>query len=809
MIAVLHPGSAVLAQEDASKDESKNFSIEEIVVTATKRAESLQDVDQSITAFGTDAIEKMSFKNMEDYLKALPSATLTSSVPGRNSLQMRGISTGAYEYRTESQVAMYLDEQPITSISQMPEVRMVDIARIENLPGPQGTLFGASSQSGTMRIITNKPNMERTSGQANVTYGSTQGGDSSYDVSGHLNLPVNDELAFRFVGFTAHEGGYVDVVPMDTYIQPEPGFGAGNNADVVDDNQNTYDVIGGRIHALWLINDDWTADASIIGQSSEARGAWESDPGLGDYKIAKFFDEWRDDNWWQVSATFTGDLGFAEFTSTTSYFERDSAYEWDNMAYFQEWSYVGWPVYDFNYASGGTVFNDQIQTRFAQEFRLASQSDSKLQWMVGAFYDDTYDEWEYGFELPDGIFAQTNAWYASNYSWYGACYYAANEFDVACPLPETDRTYYNNMKRTIRQSAVFGELSYDLTEKLTATVGMRWFQNDRDDYNLNQQPYGKAPPGAYYGTVGTDVEPGLEQFQGKTDDTVGKISLKYALDDYRMVYATVSEGFRLGGTNNPRAVAEGWITPEFKPDKLTNYEMGLKSEWLDRRLTLNASAFLMEWDNIQINSRVGPTWREWWARGTWNGKTGESKGLEVNGTYYVTQNFVLEASMYIAESTYTADTYSPVCPESEEGCEPYLYSGTSMPGAPDLKYWVAAEYTVPRAFDLPGDLWFRYDTSFQDETWDNTSAASENDPNGLVPAWRSSNLQVGLSLDNDLTITLMARNIWGNKGINNLETSTYYADWFEGISGEDPGWGRYIRTYQKPRTISLSVTKKF
>jgi len=264
MIAVLHPGSAVLAQEDTKKDDSNDFTIEEIIVTATKRQESLQDVDQSISTFGTDAIEKMQFKNMEDYLKALPSAQLTSAQPGRNSLQMRGISTGSYEYRTESQVAMYLDEQPITSISQMPEVRMVDIARIESLPGPQGTLFGASSQSGTMRIITNKPSMDRLSGQMDASLGTTQGGDSSYDVSGHLNIPVNDKFALRLVGFASHDGGYVDVVPMDTYIQPEPGFGVGNNADVVDDNQNTYDQVGGRSHALFLVNDKWTDKVSLI-----------------------------------------------------------------------------------------------------------------------------------------------------------------------------------------------------------------------------------------------------------------------------------------------------------------------------------------------------------------------------------------------------------------------------------------------------------------------------------------------------------------------------------------------------------------
>jgi iron complex outermembrane receptor protein len=255
IVAGLYPGASVFAQEAADSD-SEERAVEEVIVTATKRAESLQDVPQSISAFSAAEIEKMSFKSMEDYLKALPSASLTSSMPGRNSLVMRGMSTGNAEYRTESQAAVYLDEQPITSVSQQPEVRIVDIARIEALPGPQGTLFGASSQTGTIRIITNKPNMDGFSGQVDGIGTTTSGGDPGYDLSGHVNVTVNDKLAIRLVGFTAHEGGYVDNVYGTTFAPPEHG-GAPDNSAIVDDNQNTYDIFGGRIHALWIISDKW------------------------------------------------------------------------------------------------------------------------------------------------------------------------------------------------------------------------------------------------------------------------------------------------------------------------------------------------------------------------------------------------------------------------------------------------------------------------------------------------------------------------------------------------------------------------
>ena len=789
--SVLYPGQAAIAQEADADDE--DFVIEEVLVTATKRTVNLQDVPQSIMAFGTADIEKMSFKGMDDYLKALPSASLTSSQPGRNSLVMRGISTGSYEYRTESQVAVYLDEQPITSISQQPEVRMVDIERIEALPGPQGTLFGSSSQSGTMRIITNKPNFDGFSGQFDGTLGTTKGGDPSYDINGHVNIPLSDTFAIRAVGFFAHDGGYVDNVFGTTFAPPERG-GAGDNSALVDKNQNTYEIYGGRLAAKWRISEKWDSNINLIGQNGKTRGTWETDPFLKDYQITRFFKEWRDDKWWQASATFRGDLGFAEFTSTTSYFERDSAYEWDNMAYNQ-WQtsyygrYWGWLPYDFDYEYG-TIFNDQIQTRFAQEFRLVSQSDSKLQWMAGAFYDDVYDEWEYGAKIPS--LTQTTGWEAINEY---ACWYAAYYDAAPCPIPATDITYWNNYKRTLKQTAVFGELSYDFTPKLRATVGGRWFQYNRTEFQQYYAPYLAPPPGSYgYGEGRTDAK-------GTESDTIGKFNLQYSFDDDRMVYFTLSEGFRLGGRNSPRVVGDNPNIPStYEPDKLTNYEIGLKSQWMDNKLTLNASLFLMEWTDIQINSRLG---EKWWQRGTWNGDTGEVSGLEINGAWYITENFMLEGSAYFADAKYTADTYRP-CLDAED-CEPTLWieDGQKMPGSPDRKLWAAAEYTIPNAFGIPGNMWIRYDMSYQSSTWDDLDSAATKDPLGFIPSWTSSNFQVGMGLKNDWNVTLFVRNIWDEKGITDQWSTSYLTDWF-GKTGQDQ-----LRTLQRPRTISVSVTKRF
>jgi outer membrane receptor protein involved in Fe transport len=786
VISALYPGAAAMAQ---SSDKPDKGGIEEIIVTATKREVSLQDVPQSITAFSNADIEKMVFKNMEDYMKAIPSASLVNSMPGRNSIAMRGITTGSSEYRTDSQVAVYLDEQPVTSISQQPEIRMIDIARLESLPGPQGTLFGASSQSGTLRIITNKPNFDGFSGQVDGTVATTTGGDPSYDGSGHLNIPlVEDKLALRIVGFASKDGGYVDNV-FGTTISGNPGaYGSpGDNAAFVKDNQNTYDVYGGRIAALWNISDKWSSDISYIAQNSKAKGTWETDPYLGDYKVTRFFDEYRNDDWWQGSVTFKGDLGFAEFVSTSSYFERDSSYEWDNMIYNQwQTAYYGAPgyiaLYDYQYEFG-SVFNFQIQERFAQELRLTSLSDSKLQWMVGAFYDDVHDAWQYGSWMPN--LTQTNGWAAAQAY---ACYYQALGYDVPCPLPATTKIYINNYDKTIKQTAVFGELSYHFTDQWSATVGARWFQFDRSDSQIYGTVGGLPPRGSY------GVGEGRFDSAGKNSDTVLKFSTQYDLTDDSMVYFTYSEGFRLGGENSPRAAATGTIPASYGPDLLQNYEIGLKSEWMDNKLQLNVTLFDMKWSDIQINGRVGNS--PWWLRGTFNGQTGESKGAEISGEWLPTENLSIQASAYFADAKYTADTYDP------RGSL-YLSDGQEMPNSPKEKYWLGVEYTVPQFAGLNGDLWFRYDYSYQGKTWDNLDAALNNDLEALIPSWSTSNFQVGMNFENGWDVSLMARNLWNEAGINSLYNSTYASDFFG-----DPRF-RNERTLQRPRTISLNVRKRF
>jgi len=828
VIAALNPGAAALAQ-DSSQNTSRG--IEEIIVTATKRSIPLQDVPQSIQAFSQEDIEKMVMKNMEDYTRAAPSATLTASQPGKNVLTMRGISTSASEWRTESRVAIYLDEQPITSISNQPDVRMVDINRIEILPGPQGTLMGSSSMSGAMRIITNKPDFDGYSGQVQGTVSTTDGGDPSYDLNGVINIPVVDEkFALRLVGYASEDGGYVDNVLSQT-VSGVPGAHSGrvDNSDVAKDNQNEYAVQGGRLAALWQVNDKWTVDVGGIIQSSQSDGTWQSDDSLGDYKVARFYNEWRDDDWWQTSATITGDLGFAQFTSTTSYFERDTAYEFDNQ-YYNQWqtayygitwgenivdnyavnypNYTPWAAlfamrYHWEYEFGH-IYNEAEQTRFAQEFRLTSTTDSKLQWMVGAFYDDVYDTWLYGSVIPN--LTDTVGWYWANY-W--SCYYASmpNAEQWNCPIPDTDVTYVNQYKKWIEQTAVFGEFDYSITDDFVASIGVRWFRYDRDEYQLYEAPKGMIPVGTY----SRDWYAPDFTAQGTDEDTLFKFSLKYHINDDAMVYFTRSEGFRLGGQNSPKAVATGLVPLTYTSDTLTNYELGLKSEWWNNRIQLNLALFKIDYEDIQINAQPPSTddgSTPWWLRGTFNAGTAENIGLELNGSWLMTDNLKLEWSLYRARAEFTETTYLNPQDAIDDPDNWWFQEGTRMPQSPELKYRLGVEYTVPGAFGLSSDLYLRYDMSYQGETfrqpqgWDSENAADE-----IVPSWTTANIQAGLQFENELSVALFVRNVWNETASNYVGSDRWWLQ--TDIPGNTAGLQVQERTLQKPRTISLQLTKKF
>jgi outer membrane receptor protein involved in Fe transport len=793
IVSALYPATEALSQAPQAGR------LEEVVVTATRREINVQTVSQSITAFSTEDIAKQGFQSLSDVVNAIPSVNMMSWQPGSNAIIMRGVATSSAEFRTDSQVSVYLDDQPMTANSQQVGIYPVDLERIESLPGPQGTLFGSSSQTGTMVFITNKPDTSGFDAALDAEVNTTSGGEEGYDINGHVNLPITDNLAVRAVGYYSVEGGYVDNV-FGTTLN-----GQFDNADFVEEDYNEYSVYGGRIAARWQVSPTWESTLSLIGQTGDSEGGWESDPFLGDYKITRFTDQYYDDSWYQAALNVKGDLGFADLSVTGAYFDRSIKYQYDNANYDQ-WRtayygvYHGLDLYNTDYLIGGFVA-DQKQERYSAEVRLTSKGESRFQWMAGAFYEDVYDWWELGAPIPG--YMSTTSW---EHAQYLAYYYNAQGYDIQYPLDPTNIYYRSVYDRTVKQTAIFGELSFDLTDKWTVTAGARWFEYERDTSELRETPAGYP--------VGNDFEGGgVVASQGKDSDTVLKFSTQYRFSDTKMVYALYSEGFRLGGNNAERAAEAGILPLEYKPDTLQNYEAGFKSRWLDQTLQVNATAFFMEWEDIQLNRSGTSAGNPWWMRGTFNGGKAEQKGVELSLDWSPTENLNLSASAFFADPEFSEDTFAP---DGDLAIE----AGTTMPVSPEEKYWVSAGYTFPNLFGAQGEFWARIAWSYQSEIWNNLDAIAdfqdattpeerEDALVELIPSYTATTLQLGFSHDSGWETSLVVRNLFDERGVDWMSSSDYSAAPDDVVPWDnEERWNR-VRSLQRPRTIALTFSKKW
>jgi outer membrane receptor protein involved in Fe transport len=791
------------------KQEKEIGKVEVITVTANKRKQDMQKMAQSVQAFDTDQIEKMGFNNFQDYANAIPSLSSVSATPGRNEVVFRGVSTGSQEWRTDSSTAVYLDEIPMTSAAQQVDPVMIDIQRIEALPGPQGTVLGSSSQSGALRIITNKPETDTgVYGSVTAEYSVMEEGDPSHRFEGYLNIPViEDVFALRVAGFSVEEGGYVDNVLGDDL------FGASTNADVAKDNYNTWGQEGGRIIGLWHINEQWDAQFTYLNQSSTTRGDWASDPALGDFKITRFHEDVRTDDWWATALTITGDLGFAQLTYSTSYLDREIFYEFDNtlatqiMSKYESVDYYASksPYYETAYAKS-TLINDQYGKRTTHEMRLASMGESRFQWLVGAFYEETYDEWDWYTVIP-GL-TETPAWEAlNNLAYYNNFNYG---LDTPLPLAETDLWYGEDFERTTKQTAIFGEFDYGVTDKLTLGVGLRWFKYDRDRIEYSYFPFGSP-----YNNLDTG---GADYYSGDASDLIKKFSARYEFDDDRMMYFTYSEGFRLGGDNNLRPNS---ILPDsYDSDKLFNHELGFKSTWFNNQLRFNATLFYMKWEDMQreiqdVSLPNNPS-------GHANIGEAEIKGLEATLTYFITDDLKIDGSFYASDSQVTDNFYfssifeEGVLPEDQD----YLVAaaGQDLAISPDRKTWIGIEYNHPEEL-LGASWWLRYDHSYQSSQssdWNTAQITAENentessddlqDAGEYIPSSQNANFQVGMYYGDDWQVTFSIWNVWDERGVTWVD---YGNDSYLESESVNETRFRSLRNYTRPREFNLSVTYNF
>tara|TARA_R110002096_G_scaffold154_14_gene828 strand:+ start:6967 stop:9516 length:2550 start_codon:yes stop_codon:yes gene_type:complete len=641
--------------------------IEEITVTATKREESLQDVPIAVTALTESALEQIGISNFADYVLELPGVTAGGSGPGQNTVYIRGVASTTPNLTTAGvagltpNVAFYLDQQPLSQPGRNLDVYAADLQRIEVLSGPQGTLFGASSQAGNVRLITNKPDRGEMYGNLKVGAAAISEGDMNTNVELMLNVPFSESFALRGVAYYDRKGGYIDNVagtrdasesarfrsagtvrdngvPVSTQRE---GFQAGadlsgvafleaDNSSLVEKDFNETEYRGMRVSGLWDINDKWSLLVAHQAQDIESDGVFFADPELDDLEIQRYSNDRIEDGFNNTSWTLDGMIGDLEIVYTGAFTDRETDQVVDYSDYLFVGQYLPYYICDgsVTYPGGaptGTcqapnLFVDSTTQTETMTHEIRFLTDASKRWRVtaGAFVSDLELQERNDFTYPGSVnaigFDGVSTGFAPNYPLTNTAVTGvignAQEGWYSDPGPFPDGVIFrNDVLRTDEQLGVFGEVTFDLNEQFSLVLGARWYDIEVDlkgsanssFFNLGQTDDAQAFGTNISAQFAPDNSVGAPD-KAATDGTIFKVTLDWRPTDDHMVYATVSEGFRPGLLNRPGGAAgpNNFTVPyALDTDDVTNIEFGTKSSFLGNTLQFNSSLFFVDIERLQ------------------------------------------------------------------------------------------------------------------------------------------------------------------------------------------------------------------
>ncbi|WP_339900835.1 TonB-dependent receptor [Paraglaciecola polaris] len=727
------------AQEDASKvSKSGKASIETIEVTATKRSESIQDIPVSVTALNGQALENLGVDNFQEYVEFLPNVIFQGTGPGQNEIYIRGAATTQSNISVSSvqalqpSVAFYLDEQPVSMQGRNLDIYATDMERIEVLPGPQGTLFGASSQSGTVRLITKKPDHTGFSAGVDTSTSFTKGGEMSNSVEAFMNFAVTDELALRVAAYTDNQGGWIDNIRNDPsnggYIgsavvidrisggvlsdpQNTPVDSPENDA-LVEDDFNDAIYSGARFGLSYIINDDWDLLVQHTQQTLSTEGVFSYDPNLeGETSTNRFVPEDNDDEFGLTTWTLDGRMDKLEVVYTGGYLNRSIDSTIDYTGYTNGGLFSAYYVCNY----GGDVAPEDERcldptkyykektdsTRMTHELRFNTSSDNAWRVTAGVFYDEQ--------ELNSvGRFNIANTEKFDNLA---RTLVGSEGINTNGGPFEPSISFVNDIQHDIDQVAVFGQFEYDVTDDVTATLGARWYQIEDTykgstttvDVSRRLRAFGTQDPdelagidaGAVDAIASGQLEVDLLDDNGTltVDDVILKASVDWKVNEDVLVFATYSEGFRPPVTNrvggglatNQTGAFENFRIPVYSTtDSLDNYELGMKGDFLDGILRINATAFYSEITDLQT-SRYDPTNISFLVF-TDNVGDAEIRGLDADITWLATDNLVINAAFSVLDTELTRIN------SALDGIAPPV--GSKLPYSADFSGNIRARYFI-------------------------------------------------------------------------------------------------------------------
>jgi len=701
LLFFLSPGA--FAQSD-----SEELILEEVIVTATKRAVALQDLPMSVSALQGSALEDQMSFNFADFAESVPGLSFNGGEPGNDKLIIRGISTDSFNAQLQSTVGVYIDEMPGIDVfipTSTPDLHMFDVDRVEVLRGPQGTLWGSSAMGGAIRIITNKPNVTENEYAARVTAGSVSDGDLDYGLDAMGNFVLSqDSLALRLTAYTRTDAGYLDA----------PNLGK------TDSNDTT--VSGGRASLRWVASDNWTVDLAAIYQKMDAddgAAAWLNDPldptvsaSNKDRLRFNYIPETREQQLTTGNLVIQYDASSFSFVSSTTI--GDMALE----SVSDQTPNTSLPVGPI---TGGMVFesgffNDDQSETFTQEFRfLSTNPDGAIDWVIGAFYLDNERE----LRSYQGLL--------SNAAMY------------PMPLLPGDVQFTQDIANERTEKALFGELTWHIDDRWDATAGLRYFDNEQNfGTNLTFAPFAPGfPPFIQQGDTTTSES-----------DVTPKFSVSFRPNDDMMFYALASKGYRLGGANQAALGMPFPIPETFDSDTLWNYELGARTSWNGGRTVLNATLFYVDWKDIQNAFRLNlpplPPFPYFV-----NAGTAHSSGIEFELTAMLGDNWEFHTALTVLEAE--MDEVSEVAGGISD-----VQPGAKLPGTPEFQ----ASSQLGYRFTMFGkDSSVRFSHRYIGESnYDLVSTAVQGDYNVF-------DLLVNSQISDNLSLSFFVKNLADDDGV--------------------------------------------
>lgn len=754
---------------------------EEVIVTATRRAEGVQDIPMNIAALGGSTIERERISNLSDIARRVPGLTLVDQGPrSGNILTVRGLNVDSVdspdgENGGGDTVAVYYGEIPLYA-----DFRLVDLERVEVLIGPQGTIYGAGTLGGAVRYIPNKPQSDETTLEVRANgYHLAHSESIGYGGGITLNIPVvEDKLAFRAVIDHEDDPGFIDynfLVREAGVSNPQPDFSdlSARNANLYSkEDANSVNTWFGRA-ALRYTGEIFDITLAYMLQDQEIGGRQinhEAAFGTGKYESAHRFEEPKDRKNELYSLELVADLGFAELTSATGFseYKEDGQRDQTDLLLTFEYGYEAFP----NFAA--FTREDASEETFTQEVRLVSNNEGPFNWIVGAFYRE--------FELSS----------LSQEFTPGFDQFAVDEFGGVQLRPDS-LEYYFALDQEITELGIFGEITYEITDRWEVKVGARYFEFDDEVVTGLALPLfdtvflGEAPDSLIINTQMPETDDSDEFF---------KINTSYQINDDTLVYAEIGEGFRLGGVNavapcpdpvdpNVQNVCALPNEVSFTPDTVLNHEIGIKSQ--PGNGIFNASIYYMEWDDTQIGTFT--------ANGgqpiTSNVSKAETYGFELAGEYNITPNLMIMGtySWNRAELTETV-------PDSLEG--ETVFDGDRLPGSPEHTVFLGASY----GFDLSDGASVDLDWSMTANS-DVLTKIGERANGETLDGFAVHNVAASWEKDN-LTLQLYGNNVFDKYAITGVRRD-------RGLIGEVGGFTlrRYYQNVIRPREVGINLTYRF